>query len=218
MKRSRSDSAARAADTSSSAADMAMQAADLAMKAADMATRAAKIAESGANPAPPGEIADAVIVYTDGGCDPNPGTGGWAAVLIYKGVAKELSGGEHNTTNNRMEMTAALRALEALKRPCKVTLHTDSQYLQKGITEWLPGWKARGWKRREGAVKNEDLWRELDALCQRHRVIWKWVRGHVGNRYNERCDELASAAIAAMKNPRRLGASGRVCNSNGDGR
>ena len=147
-----------------------------------------------------------VTIYTDGGCDPNPGTGGWAAVLLYKAVVKELSGGEQETTNNRMELTAAIRALEALKRACKVTLHTDSQYLQKGITEWLPGWKKRGWKRKEGAVKNEDLWRALDALCDRHDVTWKWVRGHAGNFYNERCDELAQERITALKRSHEGGA------------
>ena len=147
-----------------------------------------------------------VTIYTDGGCDPNPGTGGWGAVLIYGEHVKELSGGEAETTNNRMEMTAALRALEALKKPCKVTLYTDSEYLRRGITEWLPGWKRRGWKRKTGPVLNEDLWRALDARAQEHDVSWKWVRGHNGNFYNERCDALAGEAIARQ---RRAGRRGR---------
>ena len=143
--------------------------------------------------------AERVIVYTDGGCDPNPGIGGWAAILLCKGKGKELSGGEPRTTNNRMELTAAVAALEALKRPCAVTLHTDSEYLEKGITTWLPSWKQRGWKRKRGAVKNLDLWQRLDALVQRHHVQWRWVPGHAGDVYNERCDQLASEAIARQK-------------------
>ncbi len=140
-----------------------------------------------------------VIIYTDGGCQPNPGTGGWAAILLYKGTVKELSGGERNTTNNRMELTAAVSALEALKRPCRVILHTDSQYLRLGITQWLPAWKRIGWKRKDGPLKNEDLWRKLDELTRRHDVEWRWVRGHAGDVYNERCDELASEAIARLR-------------------
>jgi ribonuclease HI len=140
-----------------------------------------------------------VEIYTDGGCEPNPGVGGWAAILIYKGTVKELSGGCPNTTNNRMEMTAAIRALEALNRSCAVCIHTDSQYLQRGITEWLPNWKKRHWLRRGGPVKNEDLWRKLDAISNKHKIQWKWVRGHAGVEYNERCDVLAHEAIEREK-------------------
>jgi ribonuclease HI len=137
-----------------------------------------------------------VVIYTDGGCQPNPGVGGWGAVLLYKGRQRELSGCELETTNNRMELTAAVEALKALKRPCRVVIHTDSEYLRKGITSWLAGWKRSGWRRKEGPLKNADLWQELDAQTQRHDVEWRWVRGHAGDRYNERCDELASEAIA----------------------
>ena len=140
-----------------------------------------------------------VTIYTDGGCDPNPGVGGWAAVLLHGKVVKELSGGVTASTNNRMELTAAIRALEALKEPCKVEVYTDSQYVQRGITEWLPGWKRRGWRRRGGAIKNLDLWQALDALRGKHEVKWRWVRGHDGNQYNERCDELAGQEIRKLK-------------------
>ncbi len=136
-----------------------------------------------------------VIIHTDGGCDPNPGTGGWAAVLRHGGKIREISGSAYETTNNRMEMTAAIRALEALQTHCRADLYTDSQYLQRGITEWLPNWKRRNWKRRGGPVKNEDLWRQLDQLVGQHEVSWHWVRGHAGDPDNERCDELAGAAI-----------------------
>jgi len=138
-----------------------------------------------------------VILYTDGGADPNPGTGGWAAILIdpASGKAREISGGEPRTTNNRMELTAAIRGLEALKRPCRVDLFTDSLYLRKGITDWLPGWVARGWRRKAGELQNEDLWRRLAELVERHEVRWDWVKGHAGNRWNERADELASLEI-----------------------
>ena len=142
---------------------------------------------------------ECVVIYTDGACDPNPGPGGWAAILMYKERAKELSGGERNTTNNRMELTAAIKALEALKRPCTVALHTDSQYLQRGITEWLPSWKRRGWVRGSGTVKNLDLWKALDALTQKHDVQWRWVPGHAGHTHNERCDTLARDAIQRLK-------------------
>lgn len=134
---------------------------------------------------------DVVEIYTDGGCDPNPGVGGWGAILLYKGHVKELSGGEASTTNNRMELMAAIQAIESLKRRCRVCIYTDSQYLQRGITEWLPGWKQRRWMRKSGAVKNEDLWRRLDALTARHDIAWQWVPGHAGVEYNERCDVLA---------------------------
>ena len=134
------------------------------------------------------------MIYTDGACDPNPGTGGWAAVLQYKGNRKEISGAELDTTNNRMELTAAIRALEALKRPCTVMVHTDSEYLKNGITVWIPAWKRRNWSRKGGELKNVDLWQRLDALVQTHKVAWRWVRGHAGNALNERCDALACAA------------------------
>lgn len=142
------------------------------------------------------ESKDCVEIYTDGGCEPNPGVGGWGAVLIYKGRERELSGGHPETTNNRMEMTAAIAALSALKRPCRVALYTDSEYLKKGITEWMPGWKRRNWTKKGGEIKNLDLWRELDALVSRHTIEWRWVKGHAGVHYNERCDVLASQAIA----------------------
>jgi ribonuclease HI len=140
-----------------------------------------------------------VHIYTDGGCDPNPGVGGWAAVLIHGERSKELSGGALDTTNNRMEMTAAIEALKALKRSCKVRLHTDSEYLKRGITEWMPKWKRLNWTRGRNPVKNLDLWQELDRLNSSHEIAWEWVRGHAGNYYNERCDELAGLAIRKLK-------------------
>ncbi len=145
-----------------------------------------------------------VTIYTDGGCDPNPGVGGWGAVLIHDGKVKQLSGGEPETTNNRMEMTAAIHALEALKKPCKVELHTDSQYLKLGITEWLPNWKRRNWRRKTGPVKNQDLWQQLDAIAEKHEITWKWVRGHAGNPMNELCDELATEAIQKVRRGERF--------------
>lgn len=141
-----------------------------------------------------------VVIYTDGGCEPNPGTGGWGAVLIYEGRRKELSGGEHDTTNNRMELTAAIRALEALKEPCRASLHTDSEYLKNGITQWLPAWKRRGWRRKGGPIKNLDLWRHLDELTSGHEIRWEWVKAHVGIEENERCDAMAAAEIAKLRN------------------
>lgn len=147
---------------------------------------------------------DRVIIYTDGGCDPNPGVGGWGAVLTYKGVQRELSGGASRTTNNRMEMTAAIEALKSLKRPCSVVLHTDSEYLKKGITAWLPAWKRNGWQRKRGSLKNADLWMELDALTQVHEVTWEWVPAHTGIEANERCDELAAAEIQRRKAAHRI--------------
>jgi ribonuclease HI len=142
-----------------------------------------------------------VTIFTDGGADPNPGTGGWAAILIdpATGKAKELSGGETHATNNRMELTAAIRALEALKKPCKVDLFTDSQYLRKGITEWLPGWIARGWRRKDGELQNEDLWRRLAELIGTHEIHWGWVKGHAGNKWNERADQLATLEIRKLR-------------------
>ncbi|HYX26768.1 MAG TPA: ribonuclease HI [Thermoanaerobaculia bacterium] len=142
-----------------------------------------------------------VTIYTDGGADPNPGTGGWAAILLDRasGKVKELSGGEPRATNNRMELTAAIRGLESLKRRCRVQLFTDSQYLRKGITQWLPGWIARGWRRKDGELQNEDLWRRLAELVQLHDVKWDWIKGHAGNRLNERADELATQEIRKLR-------------------
>ena len=137
-----------------------------------------------------------VLIYTDGACRGNPGPGGWGAVLIWNGQEKELCGGELATTNNRMELTAACEALEALKRPCTIELHTDSQYVKTGISEWLRVWKAKGWKTTtKGAVKNVDLWQRLDAANQRHTVTWKWVKGHAGHELNERADRLANKGM-----------------------
>jgi ribonuclease HI len=141
-----------------------------------------------------------VTVYTDGACSGNPGPGGWAALLLSAGREKELSGGEALTTNNRMEIFAAISALEALKRPCSVDLFTDSQYLRQGVTEWMRGWKARGWLTADKKpVKNEDLWRRLDAARARHEVRWHWVRGHADDPLNHRVDVMAVAAMAPFK-------------------
>jgi ribonuclease HI len=141
-----------------------------------------------------------VTIYSDGGCKPNPGPGGWGVVLIASnGYEKELSGGDPDTTNNRMELTAAVEALRALKEPCDVTFYTDSQYLRRGITEWLPGWIKKGWRRKgDQPVLNEDLWRALQRETQRHSIDWQWVKGHAGDEYNERVDGLATAARAAL--------------------
>jgi ribonuclease HI len=137
-----------------------------------------------------------VIIYTDGACEPNPGPGGWAAILRYGGHEKVLSGGERRTTNNRMELQAAISALEGLREPCQVELHTDSRYVQLGITEWLTNWIARGWRKRDRKpVLNRDLWQRLHALIQQHDVQWHWVRSHSGDRQNERVDGLAYQAI-----------------------
>lgn len=133
-----------------------------------------------------------VELYTDGACSGNPGPGGWGCILRFKGVEKELYGGENPTTNNRMEMMAVLSGLNALTRPCAVAVYTDSEYVKKGMTEWLRGWKARGWKTADKKpVKNDDLWKALDEAAGRHRVTWHWVRGHNGHPENERADELA---------------------------
>ena len=140
-----------------------------------------------------------VTIYTDGSCDVNPGPGGWAALLKAAGREKELSGAEPATTNNRMELTAALRALEALKQPSQVRLFTDSEYLKRGINEWIENWRARGWKRKGGALANADLWQALDRAIQRHEIEWHWVRGHAGNRDNQRVDRLARQAMARAK-------------------
>ena len=134
----------------------------------------------------------AVVIYTDGACSGNPGPGGWGAILISGKHRKEISGGEAETTNNRMELTAAISALEALKKPSRVDLHTDSEYVKKGISEWIHGWKQRGWKTAaKTPVKNADLWQRLDAARLRHEVQWHWLRGHAGHVENERADELA---------------------------
>jgi ribonuclease HI len=145
-----------------------------------------------------GSTAD-VEIYTDGACSGNPGPGGWGAVLTARqGAVREISGAEAATTNNRMELTAAIRALELLKRPCRVVLYTDSNYVRQGITEWLSAWKARGWKTAaRKPVKNQDLWEALDAAMSRHEVEWRWVPGHAGVPGNERADQLAREAIGA---------------------
>jgi ribonuclease HI len=147
-----------------------------------------------------GDQEDIVDVYTDGSCSGNPGPGGWAAVLDYKGRRRELSGGEPATTNNRMEMTAAIVALETLKRPMTVRLHTDSTYVKDGITKWVHDWQARNWKTAaKKPVKNRDLWERLLAAVKRHRVEWFWVRGHDGHPENERADALARAATETVR-------------------
>jgi len=139
-----------------------------------------------------------VVVYTDGACRGNPGPGGWGALLRSSGVEKEIYGGETETTNNRMELLAAIRALEALKRRSKVKLYTDSLYVKKGISAWIHDWKRRGWRTADKKpVKNEDLWRRLDALAAGHDIEWHWVRGHAGHPENERADELANRGIPA---------------------
>lgn len=136
-----------------------------------------------------------VVIYTDGACHPNPGPGGWAALLRSGSQEKKLTGHHPDTTNNRMELTAAVQALQALNRPSRVDLYTDSEYLRRGITEWLPGWKKRGWKRKGGALANQDLWQALEAALANHDITWHWVRGHAGNRDNQRVDRLARQAI-----------------------
>jgi len=139
-----------------------------------------------------------VDIYTDGACSGNPGPGGWGALLRWDGHERELSGGEPATTNNRMELTAAIEALETLKRPCRVRLHTDSLYLKDGITRWIHAWKARGWKTADRKpVKNIDLWQRLDAAIARHHIEFHWVRGHSGHAENERADALARAGLKA---------------------
>lgn len=141
-------------------------------------------------------MSEIVEAYTDGACRGNPGPGGWGALLRYKGRERQLYGSERLTTNNRMEMMAVIAALEALTRPCRVMITTDSQYVMRGVTEWLPQWKRRGWKTADKKpVKNEDLWRRIDELAGRHRVEWQWVRGHTGHPENELADALANKAI-----------------------
>lgn len=141
-----------------------------------------------------------VTIYTDGACSGNPGPGGWGAILTFGEHEKELKGGEVSTTNNRMELMAAISAVEALKGPCRVDLHTDSQYLRNGITSWIRTWKRNGWRTAEKKpVKNADLWRRLDAALATHDVRWHWVRGHAGHGMNERADDLAREAIAQIR-------------------
>ena len=137
-----------------------------------------------------------VTIYTDGACRGNPGPGGWGAVLYFGDASKEIYGGEANTTNNRMELMAAIKALHALQRPCDLTLYTDSQYVRKGITEWIGNWKKRGWQTAaKKPVKNADLWQELDAQVARHSIDWVWVKGHAGNAGNELADALANRGV-----------------------
>lgn len=136
-----------------------------------------------------------VVIYTDGACKPNPGPGGWAALLRFGSQEKHLTGRHPDTTNNRMELTAAVQALQALQHPCQVDFYTDSEYLRRGITEWLPNWKKRGWKRKGGALANQDLWQALEAALAEHEINWHWVRGHAGNRDNQRVDRLARQAM-----------------------
>ena len=141
-----------------------------------------------------------VTIYTDGACSVNPGPGGWGAILMSGGLVKEFKGGEPMTTNNRMELMAAISALEALRRPCIVDLHTDSQYLRNGIMTWINQWKRNGWRTADKKpVKNDDLWKRLEAALVHHRVRWHWVRGHAGHEHNERADQLAREAIAAVR-------------------
>lgn len=145
-------------------------------------------------------VEETVEIFTDGACRGNPGPGGWGAILRIGGHEKELFGGEADTTNNRMELTAVIRALEALKRPVHARVHTDSQYVQKGISEWIHSWKKRGWRTVDKQpVKNAELWRELDELAARHRIEWRWVKGHAGHVENERADALARRGIEALR-------------------
>lgn len=142
-----------------------------------------------------------VTIYTDGACKGNPGAGGWGALLLAGGAEKELFGGAASTTNNRMELQAVIEALGVLKRPCEITFYLDSEYVRKGITEWIAGWKARGWKTAsKQPVKNVELWQQLDALVQNsgHRIHWKWVKGHAGNPGNERADALANRGVESV--------------------
>jgi ribonuclease HI len=151
-----------------------------------------------------------VTIHTDGACSGNPGPGGWGAVLQYNGTVRELKGGEALTTNNKMELTAAIEALNALKRPCEVHLHTDSNYVKDGLTKWIHGWKKNGWRTADKKpVKNVELWQALDAAVQRHKIVWHWVKGHAGDEMNERADQLANEGMAPFK-PKRRGVEGLV--------
>ena len=136
-----------------------------------------------------------VTIYTDGACDPNPGPGGWAALLLFDSQEQILTGSEIDTTNNRMELTAAIQALKALKKPSQIDFYTDSQYLKRGITEWMPNWRARNWRRKGGKLANVDLWQALDEAIQTHQISWHWVKGHAGDRQNQRVDHLARKSI-----------------------
>jgi len=140
-----------------------------------------------------------VTIYSDGACWGNPGPGGWAAILLSGTKKKEISGAQPQTTNNRMEITAALEALRTLRKPSVVQIFTDSSYLVNAATTWMSGWKARGWRRKEGVLLNADLWQELDEVMSKHQIQWTWVKGHAGNRYNERADALANEAIRKLR-------------------
>jgi ribonuclease HI len=145
-------------------------------------------------------VSRGVSIWTDGACSGNPGPGGWGAVLRYGGHKKELKGGQAFTTNNRMEITAAIEALQSLKRSCEVSLHTDSQYLRAGVTDWIDGWKRNGWRTADRKpVKNEDLWRRLEEAAQRHQIEWFWVKGHADNELNARADKLAREGMAEFQ-------------------
>jgi ribonuclease HI len=147
-------------------------------------------------------MADPVELFTDGACQGNPGPGGWGVLLRYGGIEKELSGAEPATTNNRMELTAVIRGLEALRRPCRVLVTTDSQYVRNGITDWIRRWRRNGWRTADRQpVKNSDLWRRLDEVVAGHEIEWHWVKGHAGHPENERADRLATAAIATLQRP-----------------
>ena len=149
-------------------------------------------------------MSEKVAIWTDGACSGNPGPGGWGAILRYGDKTKELSGGEPLTTNNRMELSGAIGALEALTRPCAIELHTDSQYLRNGVLTWMKNWKRNGWRTADKKpVKNEDLWRRLDEAKERHEIDWRWVKGHAGDEMNERADELARAGMAPFLGRRR---------------
>src|SRR5215217_428485 len=149
-------------------------------------------------------MTDTVTIHTDGACSGNPGPGGWGAILEYGGHTKELKGGEALTTNNKMELTAAIEALNALKRPCNVEIHTDSQYVKNGVQSWMHGWKKNGWKTADKKpVKNLELWQALDEATKRHNIEWKWVKGHAGHELNERADQLANKGMAPFKPKRR---------------
>jgi ribonuclease HI len=145
-------------------------------------------------PFPPDQKLKEVKLITDGACSGNPGPGGWACILRYGGKVREIFGSEPHTTNNRMELTAAIRGLKALKEPCAVEVITDSNYLKDGITTWIHNWKRKGWRTRNGPVVNQDLWHELDEQAARHRTTWSWTKGHASHADNNRCDELATAA------------------------
>ncbi|WP_417310225.1 ribonuclease HI [Devosia sp.] len=148
-------------------------------------------------------MANIVVIHTDGACSGNPGPGGWGAVLQYGDKLKELKGGAALTTNNQMELTAAIEALGALSRPCAVELHTDSSYVKDGLTKWIHGWKKNGWKTAaKKPVKNAELWQALEAASQRHQIDWRWVKGHAGNEMNERADQLANEGMAPFKTTR----------------